>query len=97
MYGGITLKWNYQEKYVDISMPNYVHKNLEKYKHKKLKRPQYYPYEPAPKKYGKAASEATDEPESPAVSEADKKFIQQVLGSFFYIMHAQLTSQFCKR
>ena len=88
LYCGITLKWNYKDKYVDISMPNYVQKNLTKYKHEKPRRPQYCPYEPAPKKYGKAASEATDEEESPAVGEADKKFIQQVLGSFLYYARA---------
>ena len=76
LYCGITLKWNYKDKYVDISMPNYVKKNITKYKHDKPRRPQYYPYEPTPRKYGKAAAEATDEEENPAVSESDKKFIQ---------------------
>ena len=33
LYCDITLKWNYKEGYVDISMPNYVHKKLFKYKH----------------------------------------------------------------
>lgn len=28
-YCGITLKWNYEKGYVDISMPNYVCKNLQ--------------------------------------------------------------------
>ena len=32
LYVGITLNWNYQEGYVDISMPKYVQKNLVKYK-----------------------------------------------------------------
>ena len=88
LYCGITLKWNYDEKYVVISMPNYVKKNLTKYKHEKPKRPQYCPYESAPRKYGKAAAEATDDEESPAVNKADKKFIQQVLGSFLYYARA---------
>ena len=69
-------------------MSNYVQEKLVKCKHEKPKRPQYCPYEPAPKKYGKAASEATDEEESPAVGDADKKFIQQVLGSFLYYARA---------
>ena len=29
----ISLKWNYGEGYVDISMRNYVHKQLIKYRH----------------------------------------------------------------
>ena len=31
LYCGITLQWNYEERYVHISMPNYVNKNLIKY------------------------------------------------------------------
>ena len=30
LYCGINLSWNYGEEYVDISMPNYVHKQLTK-------------------------------------------------------------------
>ena len=49
LYCGITLKWNYEKGYVDISMPNYVHKNLVKYKHEAPRKPQHCPYEPAPR------------------------------------------------
>ena len=37
LYYGITLKWNYEKGYVGMSMPNYVHKNLVKYKHENPK------------------------------------------------------------
>lgn len=40
LYWGISLKWNYAEGYVDMSMPNYVHKKLTKYKHKPPKQSQ---------------------------------------------------------
>eukprot|EP00804_Cyclotella_cryptica_P022237 CCRYP_017934-RA/>CCRYP_017934-RA protein AED:0.24 eAED:0.19 QI:0/0/0/1/1/1/2/0/738 len=33
LYCGITLHWNYKEKYLDISMPGYVTKQLTKYNH----------------------------------------------------------------
>ena len=32
LYCGITLDWQYKDEYADISMPNYVWKQLEKYK-----------------------------------------------------------------
>ena len=48
LYCGITLKWNYAEGYVDIAMPNYVQKQLVKYRHNAPKRPQSCPNEPAP-------------------------------------------------
>ena len=54
LHCGVTLKWDYIQKrvlmwYVDISMLNYVHKNLVKYKHENHKK-QVCPHEPAPKK-----------------------------------------------
>ena len=33
LYCGITLDWHYEDKYVDISMPKYVHKQLLRYAH----------------------------------------------------------------
>ena len=54
-------------------MPNYVQKNLIKYKHEKPKRPQHCPYEPALRRSGKAASETMDEKKSLAVNDYDKK------------------------
>ena len=53
LYCGITLNWNYDEGYVDISMPNYVAKKLTEYGYKPSKRQQYCPYEPKPIRYGK--------------------------------------------
>ena len=40
-YCGLTLAWNYPERYVDISMPGYVTKALNKFDHKPLKRPEH--------------------------------------------------------
>ena len=69
-------------------MPNYVHKNLVKYRHKKQKSAQHCPYKPASPKYGKEATLATDEEESPTVDNEKKKYVQQVLASFLFYMRA---------
>mmetsp|Transcript_39274 Transcript_39274/g.76704 ORF Transcript_39274/g.76704 Transcript_39274/m.76704 type:complete len:85 (-) Transcript_39274:473-727(-) len=37
LYCGITFKWNYQKRYLDISTPKYVNKQLLKYLHKNPK------------------------------------------------------------
>eukprot|EP00804_Cyclotella_cryptica_P018372 CCRYP_015481-RA/>CCRYP_015481-RA protein AED:0.17 eAED:0.17 QI:0/0/0/1/1/1/2/0/862 len=39
LYCGITLDWHYEEKYLDISMPGYVTKQLTKYNHPHPKKP----------------------------------------------------------
>jgi hypothetical protein len=44
LYCGITLKWDYENKYVDLSMPGYIMDALHKYKHPMPKRPKYAPH-----------------------------------------------------
>ena len=85
LYCGISLDWNYDNMYVDLSMPNYVQKQLDRYGWKKPKRPQDCPYEPAPIKYGKKSDELVHKKESPPLGKDEQKFIQQVIGSFFVL------------
>jgi hypothetical protein len=44
IYCGITLKWDYENKHVDLSMPGYIKDALHKYQHHITKRPQYAPH-----------------------------------------------------
>ena len=69
-------------------MPNYVHKQLIRYKPDPPRRTQYSPYEPKPIHYGKLSDDKLVEPESPLNGQADKKYIQQVVGSFLYYTRA---------
>ena len=84
LYCGITLDWHYDANYVNISMSNYVHKQLIGYKPDPPRRPQYSPYEPKPIHYGKQSDDIFVEPDSPLLGHADKKCIQQVVVSFLY-------------
>ena len=43
-YCGFTIKWNYPEQYVDISMPGYIGKALHKFRHPAPRKPQYAPH-----------------------------------------------------
>ena len=53
LYCGITLEWNYAERYVDISVPEYVNKKFIECNHPTPARPQHCPLAPAPRYYGK--------------------------------------------
>ena len=83
LYCGITLKWNYNERYVDTKMPGYALKQIKKYKHK-IKQRRHTPLQPLPRKYGKAAQEPTPEDKSKPLGPKDKKLIEQVVGSFLF-------------
>jgi hypothetical protein len=44
LYCGISLKWDYAKKHVDLSMPGYIQDSFHKFQHLMPKRPQYAPH-----------------------------------------------------
>jgi len=95
LYCGITLEWNYNEGYVDISMPGYVIKQLIRYAHPHPTKQRHSPYDPDPKTYGKAAQEIPPEDISAPLDEKGKKRIEQIVGSFLYYGRAVDMTIFC--
>ena len=88
LYCGITLNWHYEKQYVDIAMPNYVPKQLLTYERPPPKRAQHKPFEPRPINYGKKSDTIIHEDPGKLLGDADKKYIQQFLGSFLYYAQA---------
>ena len=43
-YLGLTLKWNYNKRYVDLSMPGYIERLLQRFSHSNPITPQHSPY-----------------------------------------------------
>jgi hypothetical protein len=84
LYCGITLEWNYQQRYVDTSMPSYVPNKIHEFAHKKPSRAQNSPYPAAEPRFGKAAQEPTPPDATPLIGPAGKTRIQKVVGSFLY-------------
>jgi hypothetical protein len=84
LYCGITLEWNYEQHYLDVSMPVYVPDKLHEFNHTRPKRPQHSPY-PAPEpRFGQAAQEPAPPDTSPELSAPGKVRIQKIVGSFLY-------------
>ena len=88
LYCGINLQWNYAKRYVDLSMPKYVLKQLTRYAHPKPSKPQHCPFSPNPITYGKDNQAPTPTDDSPPLDDAGKKRIQQIVGSFLYYARA---------
>ena len=84
LYCGIKLHWDYIARTVDISMPRYIKKLLQKYRHKMPTKPQHCPYTPAPKQYGAEAQAPLPIDISPKLSDEEIKEIQQIVGSILY-------------
>ena len=83
LYCGIALKWDYHNKTVDISMPGYIKKVLQRFQHK-CSKPQHSPYQCAPKQYGKSAQLPLPPDDSPPLSKPGITRIQQIVGAILY-------------
>ena len=81
-YLGMTLEWDYENRFVDISMPGYVKKALHRFQHAPTK-VRNSPY-PAPiPQYGKKQQFTVEDDSSPVSTVVQKK-IQQIVGTFLY-------------
>ena len=90
LYCGIKLKWDYYARTLDISMPGYIIKQLQKYKHDMPTWSQHCPYTPHPRQYVTNAQQQITPDLSPPLSKDEIKHIQQIIGLVaFYIMHTQ--------
>jgi hypothetical protein len=88
LYCGITLRWDYSNRTLDICMPGYVQEQLIKYNHPKPKTPHHCPWEPSPKKFGKQAQDLPPPDVSPPLNGKQKKLIQKIVGNFLYYCRA---------
>ena len=90
LYLGGNLEWNYNERWMDCSMKNYVLKGLQKFCHSPPDKLQHSPFPVPPRKFG-AAAQAPDPPnKSPLLDEEGKLDVQRVIGTF-YITHGRST------
>ena len=89
-YCGLTIDWNYQQKYVDISMPGYVTKALKRLHHIPTVHPQYSPAQHIPIVYGvKGTRQYANVPDtSPILNAKETTYIQSVVGTFLYYARA---------
>ena len=78
LYSGISLAWNCKDKYVGLSMPNYMQKQLVKYNWQAPKQPQHCPYKSNPIKYGTKSNEVIHDKESPLLEKKQKRTLEKL-------------------
>jgi hypothetical protein len=88
LYCGISLDWDYIARTVDISMPGYIVKKLQDYKHIISKTKQTCPYTPAPKQFGSEAQRPLPPDASPLLDKKGIKRVQKIVGSILYYARA---------
>jgi hypothetical protein len=87
LYCGIILEWDYIGRTVDISMPGYIKKKLQEYKHLLPGKIQNCPYSPEPKTFGLDAQSPLMPDATPLLDAGGIKQIQQIVGSILNYAH----------
>ena len=84
LYLGVTLKWDYIKRTVDLSMPGYIERALRRFQHPAPVRPQHSPHAWTPPQFG-AATQLTDAPDtSPPLLPSGITLLQQIIGVLLY-------------
>ena len=81
-YVGINLKWDYNKRTLDTSVPGYVESKLKQFNHKPPKKPQHSPAIAQPIKYGQKIQKATPIDTSAKLSKEGIEQIQMIVGAF---------------
>ena len=87
-YIGLTLDWDYIQRMVHLSMPEYCEKARQRFQHEMPKKPQDQPYPHLERTYGAKQQYAEEEDTSPVLNKEQKTFIQEVIGTYLYYARA---------
>lgn len=83
-YIGFTLEWDYINGTVDLSMPGYIERALERFGHSAPNRPQHSPHAWTPQQYGSGTQQTTEPDKSSPLTPANVMRLQQIIGVLLY-------------
>jgi hypothetical protein len=83
-YLGLTLNWDYTTHKVHLSMQGYIEKNLVRFSHVVLTKPQMQPQPHTIPTYGATVQYAKAIDTSPPATKNEEKYIRQVIGILLY-------------
>ena len=78
----MNMDWDYDGCKVHVSMLNYIPKALTHFQYQASSKPQHQPYPHVKPNYGAKAQYMEDTDTSALLPKEDKKFIQEVIGTF---------------
>ena len=87
-YLGLDLDWGYQNRIVHLSMLKYVANTIKRFHHKHPRKLQDRPYPHTKPSYKAKSQYSPNVDDSPLLTPADKKFVQEVTGTFLYYARA---------
>jgi len=88
LYCGVHLKWDYNKRTCQLSMPGYINKLLHKMQHPLPTQPVHSPYKWSPPQYGSTIQTPVQDPQGVPVTAEQKRKIQSIIGSLLYYARA---------
>jgi hypothetical protein len=83
-YLGFTLEWDYINATVDLSMPGYIERALDRFGHPAPNRPQHSPHAWTPPQYGSGTQQTAEPDKSSPLTPANVTRLQQIIGVLLY-------------
>ena len=87
-YCGLTLDWDYTNRTVDVSIPGYIERALQRFQHPPPTRPEHAPHAWQKPVYGAMTQYAPDPDNAPALDATFSKHLQEVLGTLLFYARA---------
>jgi hypothetical protein len=88
LYCGVTLKWDYQARTVNLSMPGYVAAAIHKFQHTPQRQPCHAPSSYNKPQYGVKVQLKDPIDTTPSLTEPQTKRLQLVVGTFLFYARA---------
>ena len=88
LYCGIKLKWDYNCRTLDLSMPGYINAALIEYQHHEPRKPQHAPHIWDKPQYGQTKQYEKTVDNTPKLDAEGIKHIQKVIGTLLYYARA---------
>ena len=83
-YLGLTLRWDYKRHTVDLSMPGYIERALQRFNHPAPTRPQHSPHAWTAPQYGASVQMTEEDDESARLSPPLVKRLQEIIGVLLF-------------
>jgi len=87
-YCGLSLRWDYAQRTVDLSMPGYIDRALQRFRHPTPTRPEHSPHAWQPPSYGATTQLAPALDTSAPLDPAARRQVQEVIGVLLYYARA---------
>ena len=84
----IKLDWDYQNGTVDLSMPGYIEKALQRFQHENPTKPEHSPHRYIEPQYGAPVQYTEPTDESEPLNKAETKLLQEIIGTLLYYARA---------